>query len=245
MFDNLHAYQIGWSPEVPIWPSPPPGREHYRDNTIPRIPFKCKQMFKGTLDEVVDQFIDMFETQAELACLTSVDKLLLLPTCLADKACWWYQTEKRTNGPFDTYAELQAAIKGRFTPTQAERKTQKLKLRALCQKDAKSVFEFNDRFNALASKCFYGEDKVKDIYVDCLKPRLRDALDVRAPSKLAEAMHVAVTVDVNLSRRGETTTSTTTATTTAQVQELIHQRDCMFTRRANHPYASRQCTKCG
>ena len=156
-------------------------------------------MFKGTLDEGVDQFIDMFETQAQLVLLTPDDKLLLLPTCLADKASRLYQTEKRTNGPFDIYVELRTAVKGWFTPTQAERKTQKLKLRALRQKDSESVIEFNDRFDTLASKYFSGEDEVKDIYVDCLKPCLRDTLDVRAPSTLAEAMHVVVTVDVNLS----------------------------------------------
>ena len=92
---------------------------------------------------------------------------------------------------------------GRFTPTQAERKTQKLKLKALRQEDNKSVIEFNDRFDTLASKCYHGEDAAKDIYVDCLCTRLQDALAVRAPSTLAEAMRVAVTVDVNLSRCGK------------------------------------------
>ena len=83
-------------------------------------------MFRGTLDEDVDQFIDMFETQATLAHLTEDDKLLLLPTCLAHKASRWYQAEKRSNGPFDNYEELHSAVMGCFTPTQAERKMQKL-----------------------------------------------------------------------------------------------------------------------
>ena len=228
-------------------PSPPPRCRRYQaHDTAPRVPFKCKQLFRGTLDEDVDQFIDMFETQATLARLTEDDKLLLLPTCLADKASRWYQAEKRTNGPFDSYDDLRSSFMGRFTPTQAERKTQKLKLKALRQKDSESVIEFNDRFDALASECYYGEDEAKDIYVDCLRPRLRDALDVRAPSTLAEAMRVAVTVDVNLSRRGDAAPPAQTTTATAQVNELTSQMDRMSTRRAAHPYNSgRQCNKCG
>ena len=118
---------------------------------------------------------------------------------------------------------------GRFTPTQAERKMQKLKLKALQQTDSESVIEFNDWFDAIAPICHYGEDEAKDIYVDCLHPRLRDALDVRAPSTLAEAMHVAVTVNINLSHRGESTSSAQTTTATPQVNELTHQMDRMTT----------------
>ena len=69
--------------------SPPCSRRHQKDDTTPRVP--CLQLFRGTLDEDVDQFINMFETQATLARLTEDDKLLLLPTCHADKASRSYQ----------------------------------------------------------------------------------------------------------------------------------------------------------
>ena len=35
------------------------------------------------------------------------------------------------------------------------------------QKDNESVMELNDRFDALVDKCQFGEDEIKDIYVDC------------------------------------------------------------------------------
>ena len=55
----------------------------------------CKKLFRGTLEENVEHFVDLFEMQATLARLTSEDRLLLLPTCLADKASRWYQQEKK------------------------------------------------------------------------------------------------------------------------------------------------------
>ena len=116
---------------------------------------------------------------------------------------------------------------GRFTPTQAERKTQKLKLRGLRQRDDESVIEFNDRFDALEDKCQFGGDKVKDNYVDCLCAQLREALDIKAPTMLVEAMHVAVTVDVNMSWRDPAAPQTTT--NGAQVSELAHQMDRLST----------------
>ena len=214
-------------------------------DSAPPVPFKCKKLFKGTLDEDVEHFVDLFETQVTLARLTSEDRLLFLPTCLADKAARWYQQEKKLNGPFKTYREVRAALMGRFTPTQAERKTQKLKLRGLHQKNDESVIEFNDKFNALADKYHFGEDKVKDIYVDCLRARLREALDIRAPTTLAEAMRVTVTVDVNRNRRNQAAPQTTTKG--AQVNELAHQLDRLSTKRGGqHPYAdSHQCAECG
>ena len=119
-------------------PSPPHRRCHQKHDNTPRMPFNGKQLFLGTLDEDVNQD----ETQATLARLTEDDKLLLLLTCLADKTSRLYHAEKRSNGPFDTYEELLSAVMGRFTPTQAERKTQKLKLKAFCQKDTESVIKF-------------------------------------------------------------------------------------------------------
>ena len=60
----------------------------------PCIPFKCKETFKGTLDENVIHFLDLFKTQTTLARLTDADCLLLLPTCLRERAARWYHQEK-------------------------------------------------------------------------------------------------------------------------------------------------------
>ena len=70
-------------------------------------------------------------------------------------------------------------------------------------------------------------------------------LGIRAPTTLAEAMSVAVTVGVNLSHCTNTPFTTTTPTCNAQVSELANQMDKLLTRWATHPYASCQCTNCG
>ena len=67
--------------------------------------------------------------------LTDADHLLLLPTCLADRAARWYHQEKDTHGTFWTYEELRAASKGHFTPSEVERKYLNVKLWALKQWD--------------------------------------------------------------------------------------------------------------
>ena len=73
------------------FPSPPPRRRrHQAHQSAPHVPFKCKQLFGGTLDEDVDQFIDMFVTQATLAVLIKPEYALAitrrsLPTSLASR----------------------------------------------------------------------------------------------------------------------------------------------------------------
>ena len=95
--------------------------------------------------------------QAQLARLPTEDHLLLLPMCLADRPSHWFHQENKLNGPFETYAELRAALKGRFTPTQVECKTQKVKLPALCHKDDESIFDSNGQFDGLSSQCQFGK----------------------------------------------------------------------------------------
>ena len=101
----------------------------------PRIPFKCKETFKGTQDENVIHFLDLFETQTTLARLTDADSVLLFPTCLTERAARWYHQEKNSKDTYNTYAELRAAFKACFTPSEAERKSLKVKLWALKQQE--------------------------------------------------------------------------------------------------------------
>ena len=61
----------------------------YNPMAQPHIPFKCKETFKETLDENVIHFLDLFKTQMTLAMLTDADHLLLLPTCLTERAARW------------------------------------------------------------------------------------------------------------------------------------------------------------
>ena len=65
-----------------------------------------------------------------LAWLTDADHLLLLLTYLADRAARWYHLED-SHGMFGSYQELLAAFKHHFTPSEAESKSQKVKLHAL------------------------------------------------------------------------------------------------------------------
>ena len=86
------------------------------------------------------------------------DHLLLLPTCLTERAPRWYHHEKDSQGTYNTYAELRAAFKTHFTPSEAERKSLKVKLRALKQQEEESIIDFNHRFEAVASRCTLGDD---------------------------------------------------------------------------------------
>ena len=45
-------------------------------------------------------------------------------------------------------------------------------------------------------------DEAKDIYLDCLRVKLRDALVIRTPETLPQAVKDAINVDVNYSRLG-------------------------------------------
>ena len=72
---------------------PPRRKEDHRQTTgtpafvyDPMAQIKCKETFKGTLDENVVHFLDLFVIHTTLARLTDADCLLLLPTCLADRA---------------------------------------------------------------------------------------------------------------------------------------------------------------
>ena len=73
-------------------------------------------------------FLDLFETQTILARLKDAKGLLLLPSCLRERAARWYNHEKDTKGMYNTYGELRAAFKNCFTPSEAERKSLKVKL---------------------------------------------------------------------------------------------------------------------
>ena len=57
---------------------------------------------------------------------------------------------------------------------------------------------------------------------------MREALDIRAPTTLAEALCVAVMVDVNMSWRNQVAPQTTT--NRAKVNELAHQMDRLSTK---------------
>ena len=89
---------------------------HYYPLAQPRIPFKLKDTFKGTLDENVVNFLDLFKTQRTLAWVTDADCLLLLPACMADRAARWYHHKKDTHSTYGPYLELWAALKWQFTP---------------------------------------------------------------------------------------------------------------------------------
>ena len=78
------------------------------------------------------------------------------------------------------YTELKTAFKQQITSSAAEGKTQKVKL---CS-GMMSLFDFNHRFEAIASCCTCSDDKVKDIYIKCLKVKLRDDLAIRTPETL-------------------------------------------------------------
>ena len=52
--------------------------------------------------------------------------------------------------------------------------------------------------SSMVEKYQFREDEVKDTYVNCICAQLREALDIRAPTTLAEVMWVAVTVDLNI-----------------------------------------------
>ena len=149
-----------------------------------RIPFKCKETFKGTLDENEIHFLDLFKTQMTLARLTDANRLLLPPTCLTERAARCYHHKKDTKGMYNTNGELRATFKNRFTPSEAERKCLKVKLRALKQWEEESVIVFNHWFEAVASQCILGDDEAKEIYLDCLRVKLREAQAIRAPETL-------------------------------------------------------------
>ena len=129
-------------------------------------------------------FLDLFETQTTLARLTDADHFLFLPTCLTEKAVRWYHHEKDSKGTYTTYAELRAAFRARFTTSKAERKSLKVKLRALKQWEEDSVIDFNHRFEAVASCCTLGDDEAKEIYLDCLRVKLREALAISTTLKV-------------------------------------------------------------
>ena len=116
-----------------------------------------------------------------------------------------------------SYQELQAAFKQPFTPSEAERKSQKVKLWAIRQRDEESVIDFNHHFEAVASCCIHGDDKIKDIYLDCLKAKLREALAIHALETLPQAMRDAVSVDVYLRKLSQ---QTQIAQTVGQVNHL-------------------------
>ena len=59
-----------------------------------------------------------------------------------------------------------------------ERKPQKVSLKVLRQWDEESVIIFNHRFEAVVSSCTLRDDEAKDIYLDCLKAKLREALAI-------------------------------------------------------------------
>ena len=56
------------------------------------------------------------------------------------------------------------------------------------------------RFEAIASYCTWNDDEAKDVYVNCLKPKFREALATHTPKSLEQAICNAIRVDVNLSR---------------------------------------------
>ena len=72
---------------------------------------------------------------------------------------------KDSHGTFGSYQELQAAFQSQFTPLEAKRKSQKVKLRALRQWDEGSVIDFNHRFEVVASQCTFAEDEAKDFFL--------------------------------------------------------------------------------
>ena len=78
-----------------------------------------------------------------------------------------------------------------------------MKLGALKQWEEESVIDFNHRFETVASRCTLGDDEAKEIYLDCLRVKLREALAFSAPESLPQAIMDAISVDVNYSRLGQ------------------------------------------
>ena len=93
---------------------------------------------------------------------------------------------------------------------------QKVKLQALKQWDDESVIGFNHRFEAVASCYTLGDDKVKDIYLDCLRIKLREALVIRVLETLPQAMRDTISVNVNFSKLTQATN------TVSQVNQMAY-----------------------
>ena len=91
------------------------------------------------------------------------DHLLVLPTCLTERAARWYHQVKDAHGTYNTYGELTAVFKNHFTPSEAEMKSLKVKLWALKQREEESVIDFNHQFEAMTSCCTLGGDEAKEI----------------------------------------------------------------------------------
>ena len=159
-----------------------------------------KKSYSGTPHENVSIFLDTFHTQVALAGLDTESALLLLPTCLEDRARRWYQAEKDANGLFPSLDALVKALKSKFTPTRAEKRAHTHKLRQTKQADNESVLDFNVRFEALAAKCDLPDEDVRDAYVDALRTQIREAIAIKCPDTHAEAMRDAMSLDISLAR---------------------------------------------
>ena len=142
-------------------------------------------------------------TFLRLDMLDLSSRLLLLPTCLTERAARCYHHNRDSNGTYKTYAEPRAAFKACFTPPEAERKSLKVKPWALKQREEESVIDFNHRFETMASCCTLGDNEAKDIYLDCLGVKLREVLAIRTPETLPQAMKNAISVNVIYSRLGK------------------------------------------
>ena len=211
-----------------------------------RLPFKVKKPFRGAPEEDVSIFLDTFDTQVRLAGLGEEAALLLLPTCLEDHASRWYHGEKSKNGHFLTYDDLCQALITKFTPTKAERRAHQQKLRSQRQGDNEPVLDFNHRFEALAAQCHMSDDDVRDVYVDALRPNLRQALSIRCPDTLQGAMRDAMSLDVSLARLQD---GNPLAAVQVQVNQLASnlQGVARNARQEARPYPQRRkpCGKCG
>ena len=96
--------------------------------------------------------------------------------------------------------EIKGASTRQFTPSEAEKHTQKAKFYPLRQQDNKPVLPFNHRFEAVASRCAFSEDEFLDLYANFFKLKLGEALAIKVQDTLQDAMRHVVGIDINLGR---------------------------------------------
>ena len=229
---------------TPEAPKTPAGLRHDADHKAPRrsprFQFKGKKPFTGALDDNVGIFIHSFETQTKLANITDDDALLLLPTCLEDRALRWFHEERLSNGPFQSYIALRNALIAQFTPTHAEKMARQAEVRTQRQNVGESVLQFNIRFETLVSNCQMSDDEARDAYIEALRPPLRDALTIRFPATLRAAMRDAMTLSLTFAKRKD---EAQTPYAQPQVNQVAN-----VGRRPNNrqkPYSRAPCGKCG
>ena len=169
----------------------------------PPRPFKLKQCFSGLPSDNVNDFITLFRNEMELTNTDDRSALLILPKCLTDVAGRWFLQAKRATGSFDSLGEALEALTARFTPTEAMRSIQNDQLRRMRQGDNESVVDYNVRFEKQAATCTLMESDLKNIYVDSLIKQLGKSVLLQRPSSCDEAMREALSLEVDLRRRGE------------------------------------------